>query len=111
MKADELCKSAPDNIRPQVETLARAVYAMQRKIEEQIPIYDKLPIAQTATTTQGEKVLKNNPAMQEFRNTVRDYATSLSRLDAIINAKHEPEEETAPPISSLETLRARFKVV
>lgn len=107
MTEKDICKTAPDNLRHQVETLARAVYAMQRKIDEQIPIYDKLPIAQTATTTQGEKILKNNPAMQEFRATVRDYAAALKNLADIIDTD---AQDTTTKTTNLADFRARYKV-
>ena len=80
---------------------------MQKKIEEQIPVYEELPLAQTLITTQGEKALKNNPAMQEFRATVRDYAAALKDLDALIEG--HPAEQMSN-VSTLESLRDRFKV-
>lgn len=105
MKVEELCQKVPDDLRPEAETLARAVKAMQKKIDQQISVYEQLPIAQTATTTQGEKILKNNPAMQEFRATVRDYAAALNALKNILD---EGTEEVAA--STLDDIRARFRV-
>jgi hypothetical protein len=105
--ASGMCKSVNKDIKAQALTLARAVLAMQKKIEAQIPVYEKLPLAQALTTTQGEKALKNNPAMQEFRATVRDYAAALKDLDALIEG--HPAEQTSS-VSTLESLRDRFKV-
>ena len=105
--AATICKKVNKDVKSQAMTLARAVLAMQEKIDEQIPVYEKLPLAQTLTTTQGEKALKNNPAMQEFRATVRDYAEALKDLNALIE---EHPAEQAPAASPIELLRDRFKM-
>ena len=85
MNIDALCKDVPPEIRPEIETLAKAVKALQDKVEEQLPVYNDLPLAQLLTTTQGEKALKANPAAQEFRSTVREYAQALNNLQDLIN--------------------------
>jgi hypothetical protein len=105
--AATMCKKVNKEIKSQAMTLARAVLAMQEKIDAQIPVYEKLPLAQMLTTTQGEKALKNNPAMQEFRATVRDYAAALKDLNALIE-EHPAEQALAA--SPLELLRDRFKM-
>lgn len=103
-----MCKKVNKDIKSQAMTLARAVLAMQEKIEEQIPIYESLPLAQTLTTTQGEKALKSNPAMQEFRATVRDYASALKDLNMLIE-EHSTEQSAS--VSALDSLRDRLKMV
>ena len=105
-EAEKICSSVSPKLHSQAVTLANAVIALQAKIEQQMPVYNQLPLAQTMTTTQGEKVLKNNPAMQEFRATVRDYAAVLKDLNALIE---EHPAEQAPAASLLELLRDRFK--
>ena len=106
--AASMCKKVNKDIKSQAMTLARAVLAMQEKIEEQIPIYESLPLAQTLTTTQGEKALKNNPVMQEFRATVRDYASALKDLNTLIE-EHSTEQSAS--VSALDSLRDRLKMV
>ena len=106
--AASMCKKVNKDIKAQAMTLAKAVLAMQEKIEAQIPVYEKLPLAQMLTTTQGEKALKNNPAMQEFRATVRDYASALNDLNQLIE---DHPAETAATVSPLESLRDRFKEI
>lgn len=105
--AAALCKKVNKNIKSQAMTLARAVLAMQDKIEEQIPVYKDLKLAQSLTTTQGETALKSNPAMQEFRATVRDYASALKDLNTLI--EEHPAEQTANA-SVLSILRDQLKV-
>ena len=105
--AAALCKKVNKDIKSQALTLARAVLAMQDKIEEQIPVYKDLELAQKLVTTQGETALKNNPAMQEFRATVRDYASALKDLNTLI--EEHPAEQTAN-VSVLNILRDQLKV-
>ena len=84
MDIDALCKNVPPEMQSEVRTLAKAVETLQKKIEEQTPVYNDLPLAQLLTTTQGEKALKANPAAQEFRATVREYAQALESLNKLI---------------------------
>lgn len=104
-QADKLCANVRDDLRPQVVTLTNAVLAMQQKIDEQIPVYGKMPLVQQVTVGTGEKMLRQNPMVQEFRATVRDYASALENLQAIIEKTAAPETE-----ESLDDFRARFKV-
>ena len=104
-KADEICQGVAPDIRPQVVTLANAVLTMQEKIEQQIPIYKQLPLAQQVTVGTGETMLRANPATQEFRATVRDYAQALDSLNKILD-----ENKTSTTASAVDDLRSRFKV-
>lgn len=88
-----------------LETLIESASAMQKKILQSIPEYDSMPLAQEMTTTQGEKVWKNNPAMQEFRGTVRDFAAVVKLLKEM--EKSGDDIDT----SSFENIRRRFKVI
>lgn len=102
---DQICANVSADIKPQVKTLANAVLAMQEKIEKEIPAYKDMPLAQELTTTQGEKAMKQNPAVQEFRATVRDYAAALDNLQSIISENKAPTQ-----VSDMAELRKKFKV-
>ncbi len=104
-QAEKICANVSKDIRPQAVTLANAVLAMQNKIDQQIPIYEQMPLAQQVTVGTGEKMLRANPAVQEFRATVRDYAQALGNLRTIIGDNSAPAE-----VSSLDELRSRFKM-
>lgn len=104
-KAELLCENVAPELRTQVISLANAVLTMQDKIEQQIPIYKNEPLAQMVTLGSGETTLRPNPIVQEFRATVRDYATALENLKKILDAK-----ATASEVSAVEALRNRFKV-
>jgi len=104
-QAEKICANVSADIKPQAMTLANAVLAMQNKIDQQIPVYEKMPLAQQVTVGTGEKMLRANPAVQEFRATVRDYSQALSNLRAVIDNNSTPAET-----SSLESIRSKFKV-
>ncbi len=104
-QAEKICANVSKDIRPQAVTLANAVIAMQDKIDQQIPIYEQMPLAQQVTVGTGEKMLRQNPAVQEFRATVRDYAQALNNLQAILDNTPDQVEE-----SSVEDIRKKFKI-
>ena len=104
-QAEKICANVSKDIRPQAVTLANAVIAMQKKIDQQIPIYEQMPLAQQVTVGTGEKMLRQNPAVQEFRATVRDYAQALNNLQAILDNTPDQVEE-----SSVEDIRKKFKI-
>ena len=104
-EAEEMCSGVSKNIKKQAITLAGAVLAMQNKIEQQIPIYEQMPLAQQVTVGTGEKMLRQNPATQEFRATVRDYAAALNNLQDILSDNKAPTQ-----ISDMSELRKKFKM-
>lgn len=104
-KAEELCQGVNSNIREQAVTLANAVLSMQEKIEQQIPTYKNEPLAQKVKVGTGETMLRQNPAVQEFRATVRDYAAALNNLRELLDVK---KEDTAK--SAVEDIKSRFKI-
>lgn len=103
--AEQMCENVNPAIKSQAVTLTNAVLAMQEKIEQQIPIYKQMPLAQQVTVGTGEKMLRQNPAVQEFRATVRDYSQSLSNLREILENNREPAE-----VSSISDFRAKYKI-
>ena len=104
-KAEQLCQNVNPDLKAQAISLANAVLTMQEKIEQQIPIYKDEPLAQMVTLGSGETTLRPNPIVQEFRATVRDYATALENLEKILDTKAGTKGT-----SSVENLRNRFKV-
>lgn len=104
-QAEKICVNVSKDIRPQAVTLANAVLAMQAKIDQQIPIYEQMPLAQQVTVGTGEKMLRQNPAVQEFRATVRDYSQALNNLKAIVDNNAEPVE-----IDDITDVKRKFKL-
>jgi len=105
-QAEKICANVSADIKPQAVTLANAVLAMQEKIEQQIPLYDDMSFTQKLRTTQGEIALRQNPAVAEFRATVRDYANALKSLQNIVENNQAPEQKT-----NLAAFRSKLKVV
>lgn len=103
--AEKICAGLNDKIKPQAITLANAVLAMQEKIEQQIPTYLEMPLAQQVTVGTGETMLRQNPMTQEFRATVKDYSTALNGLRALLDGKTSEAQE-----SNIDAIRAKFKV-
>ena len=104
-QVEKICANVSADIRPQVATLANAVLAMQEKIEQQIPEYKEMPLAQMVTVGTGESMLRQNPATQEFRATVRDYAAALNNLYSLID-QHKTSAKTTSINEMREKLRA-----
>ena len=98
-------KDKTNNIEPLLSTLMDAVNAMRDKIEEQMPIYAEMPLAQQVKVGTGETMLRDNPATKEFRATVRDYGAALKILMEFEENKTEEE-----PVGQLSELKARFKL-
>lgn len=105
-RAEKLCANVSADIKAQAITLANAVFAMQNKIEQQIPDYKDMPLAQQVTVGTGETMLRQNPAVQEFRATVRDYSQSLSNLYDILENHKKPTT-----VTSLSDMRNKLKAV
>ena len=105
-QAEKICANVSKDIRPQAVTLANAVLAMQDKIDQQIPIYKQMPLAQQVTVGTGEKMLRQNPAVQEFRATVRDYAQALNNLQDILE-----NNKTETSSGSLKELQEKFRLI
>ena len=105
-KAEKLCENIKPNMRDKAVTLVNAITAMQDKIDKEISGFAKMPLAQQVTVGTGEKMLRANPAMQEFRAMVKDYAQMLNQLQEMLDESGAPAE-----IKSLDSIRSKFKVV
>ena len=89
-QAERMCESVSAELKPQAIALAKAVLALQKKIEHQTPLYEKQPLAQEVTVGTGETILRQNPIVQEYRATVREYAQTLSKLNDLIGVEEKP---------------------
>lgn len=105
-QAERICQGVDKDLKKEAVTLAKAVIAMRDKIDQQIPIYKQMPLAQNVTVGTGEKMLRQNPATQEFRATVRDYASALSDLQKLVSSKQTAQDEE----TGLDDLRAQFRI-
>lgn len=103
--AQKIVANVPERERDLVETLADVAFALKAKLEQKLPTYEKIELVQTVTSTQGEKVIKQNPFVSEFRATARDYAAILRDLHVALDAVGDGDK-----LQSLDDFRARFKI-
>lgn len=89
-QAEKMCESVIIELKPQAIVLANAVLTLQKKIEQQTPLYEKQPLAQEVTVGTGETILRQNPIVQEYRATVREYAQALNKLHKLMNEQKKP---------------------
>lgn len=92
-----------DKMTEQEKTIKKIETVMRTWIEEQIPIYEKMPAAQQQTTVQGERVLKANPATQEIRAAFKDYCYVVKTMRDLAG-----EEEVE--VDSIDELKRKFKI-
>lgn len=89
----------------QEKTINKIEETMRAWIENQLPVYEQMPAAQTMTTTQGERVLKANPATAEIRAAFKDYCY-------VVKTQRELSDgDNTSDASAIEDLRKKFKVV
>ena len=104
-QAEKMCKGISPALRPQAITLAESILTLQRKIEKQTPIYETEPLVQEVTVGTGEKILRSNPFVQEFRATVREYTATLKAFKELVDAKGKSAES-----SPLDNLKSRYNI-
>lgn len=88
----------------QEKTINKIEQTMRTWIEGQLSVYEQMPPAQTMTSTQGEKVLKANPATQEIRAAFKDYCY-------VVKTQRELSNNEVADTSAIDDLRKRFKVI
>jgi hypothetical protein len=103
-KSKKLCKNVKGPLDKQIITLSDAVLTMQKKIEEQIPVFKEAPLSMTMEKGDGKNVVRSNPTVTEFRALVRDYSSSLMTLKEIL--EESPQDQQPSP---LDAIRERFK--
>ena len=65
-----------------------------------------MPVAQAVTTTQGEQILKANPAMGEIRATLKDYIFIVkTQWDMIGNKTAAPVD-----VAKIDSIRQKLKI-
>lgn len=105
-KEAEVLKDIDPRIKEQAAMVWKIEKAMRKKVKAVFPMFEEMPVAQAVTNTQGEEVLKNNPAMQEIRATFRDYCTIVKVQMSLIGDKPAPVE-----ISQIDSIRQKLKIV
>ena len=104
-QAEKMCKGISPALRPQALTLAQSILTLQKKIEQQSPTYETEPFVQLVTVGTGETIMRSNPFVQEFRATVREYASTLKAFKELVDAKGKSTES-----SPLDNLKSRYNI-
>ena len=101
----ELLRNIDPRMQDQFVMVCRIEKALRKKCKQILPTFEDMPVAQAVTTTQGEQVLKNNPAMQEIRATLRDYISTVKTQWDMIGDDKAPTEVTA-----IDSIRQRLRI-
>ena len=104
-QAEKMCKGISPALRPQALTLAQSILTLQKKIEQQSATYETEPFVQLVTVGTGETIMRSNPFVQEFRATVREYASTLKAFKELVDAKNKTAES-----SPLDNLKSRYNI-
>ena len=105
-KEAEALKDIDPRMKHQAAMVWKIERAMRKKVKAIFPTFEQMPVAQAVTSTQGEEVLKSNPAMQEIRATFRDYCTIVKVQFSLLGDK----APAAAEVSQLDSIRAKLKI-
>ena len=93
-----------DKYKKSPDTLMKAILSMQKKLEENEQDFIKAPLDVEVELGDGRWVPRPNPFVQEYRALVRDFSAALKAYKEITGEKDTAE------VSSLDSIRSRFKV-
>ena len=82
----------------------RAILSMQKKLEDNEKRFQEEPLSVWGENANGIDDPKPNPFVQEYRALVRDFSAALKAYKEITGEKDTAE------VSSLDSIRSRFKV-
>ena len=87
------------------DTLLKTILSLQKKLEDNEQLFLEAPLSVEVEMGDGRWVIRANPDVQEYRAMVRDFAAALKADKDIVGEKNTPAE-----ISSLDSIRSKFKV-
>lgn len=90
----------------QAVTVCKIEKAMRDKVNSLIPVLSKTSITQIVISTQGEPVIKGNPAMVEIRAIFRDYCAIVKAQAALLGGKATPAQ-----VSTVDSIREKLRIV
>ena len=86
------------------ETLMKAILSMQEKRIKNEKAFLEAPLMVEVEMGDGRWVPRPNPFVQEYRAMVRDFAAAIKAYKEITGEKDSAQ------VSSLESIRSKFKV-
>ena len=93
-----------DKYKKSPETLMKAILSLQKKLEDNADQFQREPLRVWVENSNGVEVPKPNPFVQEYRSMGRDFSAALKAYKELTDKKDEAQ------VSSLESIRSRFKV-
>lgn len=86
------------------ETLMKAILSMQEKLIKNEKDFLEAPLMVEVEMGDGRDVPRANPFVQEYRAMIRDFAAAIKAYKEITGEKDSAQ------VSSLESIRSKFKV-
>ena len=86
------------------ETLMKAILSLQKKLADNEELFLAAPLSIEVQMNDGRLVPRSNPDVQEYRAMVRDFAAALKTYKELTG------EQDTPEVSSLDNIRARFRI-
>ena len=86
------------------ETLMMTILSLQKKLEDNEERFLREPLMVWVETGDGRDVPRANPFVQEYRAMIRDFAAAIKAYKEITGEKDSAQ------VSSLESIRSKFKV-
>ena len=86
------------------ETLIKAILSMQEKLIKNEKDFIEAPLMVEVEMGDGRNVPRANPFVQEYRAMIRDFAAAIKAYKEITGEKDSAQ------VSSLESIRSKFKV-
>ena len=83
----------------------KAILSMQEKLIKNEKDFLEAPLMVEVEMGDGRRVPRPNPLVQEYRAMVRDFAAAIKAYTELTGEKDTAE------VSSLDSIRSRFKVV
>ena len=91
----------------QEKTISDIETTMRKWITKQLPVYEQIEPSQINISTQGEKVIKANPAAQEIRAAFKDYCYIVKTQKELFDGNANTEKDD----KSIEYFRSKLRVV
>lgn len=104
MTPEEICKDIDIRVRPQAETLTKALLSMADKLEEELEQMESEPLVVDYDNGGGQSGVRENPYYPAYEKLLASYTKSLATLKDLIG-------DNAPAqTAALEDLRNKFRL-
>lgn len=105
MKLNQVLKDSSSPLKSELETLCDVIELLGNKLKDNYDRYKEEELSVTILKRDGQFVYRQNPFVQEYRATLRDYHQALSKLQDLMK-----DTTTKADIRSLDEIRDKFKI-